>query len=93
MRIHPILHWRELDVWEYVRAEGIPINPMYYARNGKRYRSLGCEPCTNPIASTASTVDEIVDELRTTKIAERSGRAQDKENSFTMQKLRALGYM
>jgi len=28
-----------------------------------------------------------------TKIAERSGRAQDKEKAFTMQKLRALGYM
>jgi sulfate adenylyltransferase subunit 2 len=46
-----------------------------------------------PMASTASTVDEIVDEIRATRIAERSGRAQDKENAFTMQKLRALGYM
>jgi len=93
MRIHPILHWRELDVWEYVKAEGIPINPMYLARNGKRYRSLGCEPCTSPIESNASNIDEIVEELRTTKVAERSGRAQDKERAFTMQKLRALGYM
>ena len=93
MRIHPILHWRELDVWEYVMREGMPINPMYYARDGKRYRSLGCEPCTSPMDSTASTVTEIVEELRVTKIAERSGRAQDKENAFTMQKLRALGYM
>ncbi len=93
MRVHPILHWRELDVWEYVRMEGIPINPMYLAKNGKRYRSLGCEPCTAPIDSTASSIDEVVEELRTTKIAERSGRAQDKEKTFTMQKLRALGYM
>ena len=93
MRIHPILHWRELDVWEYVKQENMPINPMYYARNGKRYRSLGCEPCTLPIDSDAATIDEIVEELRTTKIAERSGRAQDKEKTFTMQKLRALGYM
>lgn len=93
MRIHPILHWRELDVWEYVKQERIPINPMYFAKNGKRYRSLGCEPCTLPIESNAANIDEIVEELRTTKIAERSGRAQDKESSFTMQKLRALGYM
>ena len=71
----------------------IPINPMYLARNGKRYRSLGCEPCTSPVESNASSIDEIVEELKTTKIAERSGRAQDKEKSFTMQKLRALGYM
>ncbi len=93
MRVHPILHWRELDVWEYVRREGIPINPMYFARNGQRYRSLGCEPCTLPIESNAANIDEIVAELKTTKIAERAGGAQDKERIFTMQKLRALGYM
>jgi sulfate adenylyltransferase subunit 2 len=93
MRVHPILHWRELDVWEYVKQEGIPTNPMYFARDGKRYRSLGCEPCTMPIESSAANIDEIVEELRHTKIAERSGRAQDKEKTFTMQKLRALGYM
>lgn len=92
-RVHPILHWRELDVWEYVRQEKLPVNPMYFAKGGKRYRSLGCEPCTFPIESDAGTIDEIVEELRETKIAERSGRAQDKEKAFTMQKLRALGYM
>lgn len=93
MRIHPILHWRELDVWEYVKREGLPINPMYYATDDQRYRSLGCEPCTFPIASSAASIDEIVEELKTTRIAERAGRAQDKEQGFTMQKLRALGYM
>ncbi len=93
MRVHPILHWRELDVWEYIKREGIPVNPMYFAKGGKRYRSLGCEPCTLPIDSNASTIDEIIEEIRHTKIAERAGRAQDKERVFTMQKLRALGYM
>ena len=93
MRIHPILHWRELDVWEYVQQEGIPVNPMYFACDGMRYRGLGCEPCTRPIVSNAATINGIVEELRTTRVAERSGRAQDKENTFTMQKLRVLGYM
>ena len=93
MRVHPILHWRELDVWEYIKREEIVVNPMYFARDGERYRSLGCEPCTLPIKSNASNIDEIVEELKTTKIAERAGRAQDKERIFTMQKLRALGYM
>ena len=93
-RVHPILHWRELDVWEYIKWEKIiPVNSMYFASNGKRYRSLGCEPCTSPIDSNANTIDAIVKELRTTKVAERSGRAQDKEKAFMMQKLRALGYM
>jgi len=92
-RVHPILHWRELDVWEYVRQENLPVNPMYFAHDGKRYRSLGCEPCTFTIDSEAQTINEVVEELMETKIAERSGRAQDKEKAFTMQKLRALGYM
>jgi len=92
-RVHPILHWRELDVWEYVKQEDLPSNPMYFAKDGKRYRSLGCEPCTSTVDSNAGTIDEVVEELKVTKIAERSGRAQDKEQAFTMQKLRALGYM
>jgi sulfate adenylyltransferase subunit 2 len=93
MRVHPVLHWRELDIWEYVKKEGIPVNPMYFAENGRRYRSLGCEPCTTSIESSAASIEEIVEELKTTRIAERAGRAQDKEKTFTMQKLRALGYM
>ena len=92
-RVHPILHWRELDVWEFIKKERIPVNPLYFAKNGKRYRSLGCEPCTSPIESNAATIDEIVEELRRTKTAERAGRAQDKEKAFMMMKLRALGYM
>ncbi len=92
-RVHPILHWTELDVWEYIKKENLPCNPMYFSKDGIRYRSLGCEPCTSTIESNASTIEEIVEELKVTKISERSGRAQDKESSLTMQKLRALGYM
>jgi len=93
MRVHPMLHWTELDVWLYVKREKIPVNPLYFARNGMRYRSLGCVPCTVPIPSNASTIDEIIEEIRTTKIPERAGRAQDKEKAYMMQKLRSLGYM
>ncbi len=93
LRIHPLLHMTELEIWEYVQRENIPINELYFAKDGKRYRSLGCVPCCSPVESTASNIDDIVDELRTTNVAERSGRAQDKEDAYTMQKLRALGYM
>lgn len=93
MRVHPILHWTELDVWRYVKEEGLPINPLYFAKDGKRYRSLGCMPCTVPIPSTAGTIDEIIKEIETSKIPERAGRAQDKEKAYMMQKLRSLGYM
>ncbi|MGD9130711.1 MAG: sulfate adenylyltransferase subunit CysD [Candidatus Bathyarchaeota archaeon] len=93
IRIHPILHWDEIDVWKYIQKRGIPVNPMYFAKDGRRYRSLGCHPCTKPIESSASNIDEILEELKTTKIAERSGRSQDKDSEQVMRKLRAMGYM
>lgn len=93
IRVHPLLHWTELDVWKYIQREHIPIVTLYFAKVGKRYRSIGCEPCCSPVDSEADTVDKIVEELKTTKVAERSGRAQDKERAYMMQKLRALGYM
>jgi len=94
IRIHPILQWTELNVWEYIQRENIPIIDLYFSNaEGKRYRSLGCAPCTMPIDSKASTVAEIVEELKTIDTSERSGRAQDQEDTYAMQKLRAKGYM
>jgi sulfate adenylyltransferase subunit 2 len=93
LRIHPMLGWREVDIWEYIRQENIPITSLYFARNGKRYRSIGCECCCNPVDSEADNLDKIIEELKTTKVSERSGRAQDKESAYMMQKLRSLGYM
>lgn len=93
LRIHPLLAWTELDVWRYIQREGIPVVDLYFSKNGKRYRSLGCAPCTGSIASTASTVAEIVEELETTKTSERAGRAQDKESEDAFERLRANGYM
>jgi len=93
LRIHPLLGWREIDVWEYIKRENIPIVSLYFAKNGKRYRSIGCETCCNPIDSQADTIEKIINELKTSKISERSGRAQDKEQAYMMQKLRSLGYM
>lgn len=93
MRIHPLLHWTELNVWEYVKREKIPVVSLYYAKNGKRYRTLGCQPCCTPIKSSAKTIDGIIRELKRTKDAERSGRLQDQEGSYGMQKLRFYGYM
>lgn len=93
VRIHPILQWNEIDTWRYVQREEIPINPLYFSRNGKRYRSLGCTQCTVSVDSEAKTIDEIIEELKTTDTAERSGRMQDKEKENVMQRLRALGYM
>ena len=66
---------------------------MYFARNGLRYRSLGCSPITKAIASNAATIEEIIAELDATKTSERAGRAQDHYERNAMQKLRARGFM
>ena len=97
VRIHPLLDWTELNIWEYIRRERIPTVSLYYNQGeGTRYRSLGCWPCTNPVTSDARTVDEIIEELRTGKfanVAERSGRAQDKDDGGGLETLRREGYM
>ena len=32
IRVFPISNWTELDVWQYIRLENIPIVPLYYAK-------------------------------------------------------------
>lgn len=97
VRIHPLLDWTELNIWEYIEREQIPVTELYFDRgNGRRYRSLGCGPCTKPVSSTAGTVSEIIDELRAGKfarVAERAGRDQDKEDGGGLETLRREGYM
>ena len=93
LRVHPILGWREIDVWRYIKRENISIVSLYFAKDEKRYRSIGCETCCNPVCSNADTLDKVIEELETTNVSERSGRAQDKESDYIMQKLRSLGYM
>jgi len=97
VRIHPLLDWTELNIWEYIAREQIPTVSLYYDQGeGRRYRSLGCWPCTNPVESDAGTVEEILGELKTGKfanVAERSGRAQDKDDGGGLETLRREGYM
>jgi sulfate adenylyltransferase subunit 2 len=97
VRIHPLLDWTELNIWEYIDREQIPTVSLYYNQgSGTRYRSLGCAPCTGPVRSEARTPAEIVAELRSgqfSRIAERSGRAQDAEDEGGLETLRRGGYM
>lgn len=106
VRIHPLLHWTELDIWRYIQRENIPVVPLYFAREynrfegedfgGKmmRFRSLGEKGITWPVESDADTLDKIIAELEVTKVSERSGRpmgADEDESSF--ERLREAGYM
>lgn len=93
VRIHPLLHWTEIDIWRYTRREGIPVVPLYFARDGKRYRSLGEKNITFPVPSEASTIDEIIAELQVTRTSERAGRSFDHEAEDSFERLRSSGYM
>ncbi len=42
MRIHPILHFTESDIWNYIRSFSVPYVPLY----DQGYRSLGEQPFT-----------------------------------------------
>jgi sulfate adenylyltransferase subunit 2 len=96
VRVHPLLDWTELNLWEYIDREKIPTVDLYYDHGkGERYRSLGCEPCTKPVASDARSPADIVVELRRGKfanVAERAGRAQDTAGGG-LETLRRDGYM
>jgi phosphoadenosine phosphosulfate reductase len=80
-RIHPILHFRERDIWIAIFKYDIPFNKLYKLG----YRSLGAKCATG----RASDIPAWMQDLEHTR--ERVGRGQDKEQ--VMEQLRALGYM
>ena len=121
IRVFPLSNWTELDIWQYIHLEGIPIVPLYYAaerpiveRNGMkimvdddrmrleenevpkmemvRFRTLGCYPLTGAVASNASTLPEIIQEMLLTTTSERQGRAIDYDESGSMEKKKQEGY-
>jgi len=93
LRVHPLLDWTEIDVWRYTQRENIPIVPLYLARDGKRYRSLGEKNIPVPIDSSAPSIEEIIEKLATTRKPERAGRVMDHESEDAFERLRAGGYM
>jgi phosphoadenosine phosphosulfate reductase len=46
VKIAPLVNWSAGEVEEYVRERGVPLNPLL----GGGYKSIGCEPCTRPVA-------------------------------------------
>jgi sulfate adenylyltransferase subunit 2 len=121
MRVFPLSNWTELDVWDYIHAEDIPVVPLYLAkerpvveRDGTlimvdderlplapgeaprmeriRFRTLGCYPLTGAIRSQASSLPEIIAEMRASRTSEREGRLIDHDESGTMEKKKREGY-
>ena len=57
-----------------------------------RFRTLGCYPLTAATLSPASTVEEVVMEMETSRLSERSGRLIDFDQSGSMEKKKHDGY-
>ncbi len=81
IRIFPILHFREKDVWDAIHQYQIPYVKLYE----KGYRSLGARVTTRKADEKPAWEQDLE------HIPERAGRQQDKEG--IMKRLRDLGYM
>ena len=121
LRAFPLSNWTEIDVWQYIAEEDIPVVPLYFAkerpiveRDGLlimvdddrlplapgeepvmrqvRFRTLGCYPLTGAVDSAATTVPQIIDELRRTRSSERQGRAIDHDQAGSMELKKQEGY-
>ena len=86
VRVHPILHFTWLDIWQYIKQFNLIFNPLYL----KGFTSLGCKPCTSAVTAGFSSIDEIIEFVKRRKAKERAGRDIDKE--LVMERLRKLGY-
>jgi sulfate adenylyltransferase subunit 2 len=121
IRVFPLSNWTELDIWQYTRAQNIPVVPLYFAaprrivkRDGVlimrdddrmpllpgeveeirtvRFRSLGCYPLSAAMESRAATLDDVIDEMISTRTSERSGRLIDNDEAASMEKKKREGY-
>ncbi len=121
IRVFPISNWTELDIWNYIRLENIPIVPLYFAKkrpivnwNGAlilvdddrmpkdiaekaemkmvRFRTLGCYPLTGAVESEATTIEEIVEEMMTVTVSERTTRVIDFDQDGSMEEKKKEGY-
>jgi sulfate adenylyltransferase subunit 2 len=57
-----------------------------------RFRTLGCYPLTAAVESTATTMEEIVEEVLQVKLSERATRLIDGDNEDSMEKKKTEGY-
>ena len=121
LRVFPLSNWTELDVWQYIKREAIPLpsiyftherdvfvrDGMYYAANpfvrllpGEtierrtvRFRTIGDMTCTGAVASTASTLDEVIAEVAAARLTERGAtRADDRFTEAAMEDRKREGY-
>jgi sulfate adenylyltransferase subunit 2 len=119
-RAFPISNWTEMDVWQYILLENIPIPSIYFSherevflRDGViyanspfmnlkpeekpyrmqvRFRTIGDMSCTGAVDSPASTLEEIIAEVATSRVTERGSRQDDKRSEAAMEDRKKEGY-
>ncbi|MBV9467846.1 MAG: phosphoadenylyl-sulfate reductase [Abitibacteriaceae bacterium] len=47
VKINPLANWSKQQVWDYIKANGVPTNPLHE----QGFPSIGCWPCTRPVAA------------------------------------------
>ena len=45
LKINPLIHWTEEQVWDYIKENRVPYNRLH----DKGFPSIGCEPCTRAV--------------------------------------------
>lgn len=55
LTVNPLLDWREHEIWEYIKTNKLPVNPLYT----KGYTRVGCLFC--PMANIKNIKRETVD--------------------------------
>ena len=119
-RAFPISNWTEMDVWQYILLENIPIPSIYFShvrdvfmRDGViyahshfmnlkpeekvekmrvRFRTIGDMSCTGAVDSPASTLEEIIEEVASSRVTERGSRMDDKRSEAAMEDRKKEGY-
>jgi sulfate adenylyltransferase subunit 2 len=57
-----------------------------------RYRTVGDATCTGAVVSSASTLEEIIQEVASSRVTERGGRADDQRSEAAMEDRKRQGY-
>jgi phosphoadenosine phosphosulfate reductase len=45
IKLNPLAHWAKRDVWDYIRRNNLPYNPLH----DEGYPSIGCTHCTRAV--------------------------------------------
>ncbi len=87
----PVL-WRD-GTWIMRDDERMPLLPGEVVQHRMvRFRTLGCYPLTGAVESTATTVPEIIAEMRASRSSERQGRLIDFDSAGSMELKKQEGY-